>query len=665
VDEGQSAHALAKQLGVPYTTAVGWVKRYRSGGAAALHEARPRAASPRERRADPRHAAILATKAAQPTAGSRRIRDVVKRFFGLGVSATTVRRVLAKSDAAPVPKPKAKRQRKPKAVRFERAEPNQLWQSDLFTFLLRKHERVYVAAFLDDHSRYLVSLSMAHHQKSSLVLEALSRGIADYGAPREILTDQGRQYTAWRGSTEFEAELKRHGISHVKSRPHHPQTCGKIERFWKTLWEELLSRTVFADFDDCQRRVALFVQHYNFQRPHQALDGQTPADRFFRSAAPVRAAIEATVKENALRLAREQTPRPPFYLVGRLGDRDLTISAKGAGLAVRVGDEETTIALSKEQDDEDGTRVARWNGGREAQEAAVPAGAEVADDVDAAGRDRAQPGAVGAVGAVGRGAGDRGDRAGQGVEGHVLSLGDAGGEGDAGGAQSAGVERAGRLGRPVGGDGADREPGGAGKAPGAGEAAQPAAVAADEEDGEGSGEHGTPWTLAEGHGLDPDVPWRELALTWERKLCGAHADGRAREAAHGEETELHAGTARAGGGGAAAGGDRGRAVGRDDRVGGGAFAWAVAEPLPDADASCGGGAGVGAGAEGRRAAGAAGGAGGDGTGAGASEARERAARGPGRVDGPAADDGERTATRPAAAGAPTQAATPGSFGVGR
>jgi transposase InsO family protein len=67
--------------------------------------------------------------------------------------------------------------------------------------------------------------------------------------PREILTDQGRQYTAWRGVTGFEEELHRQGIRHVKSRPHHPQTCGKIERFWKTMWEEFLSRTVFADFD--------------------------------------------------------------------------------------------------------------------------------------------------------------------------------------------------------------------------------------------------------------------------------------------------------------------------------------------------------------------------------------------------------------------------------
>src|SRR6185503_12608801 len=232
----------------------------------------------------------------------------------------------------------------------------------LFTFLLRRHERIYVAAFLDDHSRYLVSLAMAHHQRSTLVLEALAHGIAQYGSPREILTDQGRQYTAWRGSTEFEAELRRHGIEHVKSRPHHPQTCGKIERFWKTLWEELLSRTVFADFEDCQRRVQLFVQHYNFQRPHQALEGLTPADRFFRSATPVREAIEATVADNALRLAREQPPRKPFYLVGRLGDRDLSISTSGNAVKVRVGDEETMIPFSKESEHEERPRSSRWQG---------------------------------------------------------------------------------------------------------------------------------------------------------------------------------------------------------------------------------------------------------------------------------------------------------------
>jgi transposase InsO family protein len=113
---------------------------------------------------------------------------------------------------------------------------------------------VYVVGFMDDYSRYLVSWAMAHHQKSSLVIEALERGIAHYGEPREVLTDQGRQYSAWRGTTEFQELLRRHGIAHSRSRPQHPQTLGKIERFWKTLWEEFLSKTVFADFADCLRR---------------------------------------------------------------------------------------------------------------------------------------------------------------------------------------------------------------------------------------------------------------------------------------------------------------------------------------------------------------------------------------------------------------------------
>ncbi len=206
VDEGLPASQVAASVGVPYTTALQWVERYRAGGAASLQ---PSVRPPTSAKggsgggSQVRREAILATKAQQPQAGTRRVRDLMKRFLGIGTSETTVRRVLH-AEGIMQPRTAVRQKPQPAPHRFERAEPNQLWQSDLFTFLLRRHERVYVAAFLDDHSRYLVSLSMAHHQRSTLVLEALARGIAEYGAPREILTDQGRQYTAWRGSTEFE-----------------------------------------------------------------------------------------------------------------------------------------------------------------------------------------------------------------------------------------------------------------------------------------------------------------------------------------------------------------------------------------------------------------------------------------------------------------------------
>jgi transposase InsO family protein len=187
---------------------------------------------------------------------------------------------------------------------------------------------------MDDYSRYLVSWELAHHQKASLVIEALERGIADYGQPREVLTDQGRQYAAWRGTTEFQELLRRYGIAHTKSRPQHPETLGKIERFWGTLWKTFISKTVFADFADCLRRIGLFVQHYNFQRPHQGIDGLVPADRFFRAAPHVRATIEGQIKSNALLLAQEKPAQKPFYLVGRLGDQDLSIAATNGALRV-------------------------------------------------------------------------------------------------------------------------------------------------------------------------------------------------------------------------------------------------------------------------------------------------------------------------------------------
>src|SRR6516164_3311940 len=132
------------------------------------------------------------------------------RSTGRGASATQVRDILHEAGLIEARVLTGPREHPPR--RFERAEPNQLWQSDIFSFLLRRHERLYLTAFMDDHSRFLVSHVVAHHQRSELVMEALLRAVASFGVPREILTDQGRQYTAWRGETEFEQELRREGI---------------------------------------------------------------------------------------------------------------------------------------------------------------------------------------------------------------------------------------------------------------------------------------------------------------------------------------------------------------------------------------------------------------------------------------------------------------------
>jgi len=202
VDEGLALAPVARACGVSANTAIVWVRRYRARGVDGLL---PVVAPPPvlPKAAEARREAVVALRRAHPEVGTRRIRDILQRFHALGVSERTVRRILREEGlSAPPVAPRAKP--RPTERRFERAEPNQLWQSDLFTFLLRRHERVYVAAFLDDCARFVVALVLAHHQRASLVLEALARGIAEYGAPREVLTDQGRQYTAWRGETSFE-----------------------------------------------------------------------------------------------------------------------------------------------------------------------------------------------------------------------------------------------------------------------------------------------------------------------------------------------------------------------------------------------------------------------------------------------------------------------------
>ena len=664
VDDRMTFTEVSKTFGVPITTISEWARRYRLNGVKGLVPVPKMPEMPPRPKRGTLNKAVADTKRENPEWGTRRIRDTLSRFETLGVSESTVRRILHEEGLLEKREPPREKPQ-PEPKRFERAEPNQLWQSDLFTFLLRRHERIYVAAFLDDHSRYLVSLALAHHQKSALVMEALVRGIADHGAPREILTDQGRQYTAWRGETDFEEELRRNGIRHVKSRPHHPQTCGKIERFWKTMWDEFLSRTVFADFADCQRRIALFVKHYNFQRPHQALAGMTPADRFFRAAPHVRDAIERGVVANTLRLAKEQPQRKPFYLVGRLGDLDLSITATGAGISVKLGDVEQQIPLPKEEPD--GTQASRWNAGRSTEEESLPADSEVAPEERGPGRDREGAMLDGAVGALGREAGERRDPRGEGVSRDVLPAGDAGVERDVVRALATG--QPGRDPRSVDARAANRGARSEGVEARAGEAPRGASALHDEE-GDPAGERddlagtgtaaevGLPqlddeweesFASLEDEGpverdpLDPDDGWRGRAVKWERKLSGGdeRRDPEGEEEPRDEEEDVYAEADDRPGNDGAIQGDPRRDLGSDHGERRSPQAGRGAQPLPDADAQGSGSDGDGDRAEAWLPSDEAGEAGGDGSGARASAEGQRATAASGRHDRQDAGDRER------------------------
>jgi hypothetical protein len=233
-----------------------------------------------------------------------------------------------------------------KETRFERAKPNALWQTDLFTFVLkRQNRRVYLVAFMDDCSRFIVGYGLHASQSSALVLEVLRAALAGYGAPEEILTDNGSQYVTWRGKSAFTRELEKRGIRQIVARPRRPQTLGKIERFWGSLWRECVESAVFVDLGDARQRIGHFIDHYNFQRSHQGIDGLVPADRFFGAAPEVKRTLEARVQANALSLARQGLPKAPFYLTGQAGGQPFSVHAEGERVILTNADGRKEIDL--------------------------------------------------------------------------------------------------------------------------------------------------------------------------------------------------------------------------------------------------------------------------------------------------------------------------------
>jgi transposase InsO family protein len=324
---GLPAGDFAAMVGLSKHTLYGWKKRFDAEGPGGLME-KPRGGPKGSRLPELTKRTILMLKEANPEWGCQRISDMLGRGPALPASPGAVARVL--HEAGYELEEVATRPHPDKVRHFERAKPNQLWQTDLFTFMLkRQNRRVYLVAFMDDHSRFIVGYGLHASQSSALVLEVLRAALTSYGTPEEILTDNGSQYVTWRGKSAFTKELEKRGIQQVVAAPRRPQTLGKIERFWGTLWRECVEQAVFVDLGDAQKRIGLFIDHYNFSRTHSGIEGLVPADRFFGAASEVKQTLQARVAANALELARQGLPKTPFYLTGQVGGQPFSVHAEG------------------------------------------------------------------------------------------------------------------------------------------------------------------------------------------------------------------------------------------------------------------------------------------------------------------------------------------------
>jgi len=445
LEEGLPLSLLSKEVGASTDGIRRWVKAYQERGEAGLRNP-VRSSGSRRRLPGPVRKKIVEIKKREPFFGVQRISHLLKRVFFLSASPETVRRTL-QEECLVVPSQKKHSANITRPRFFERSTPNQMWQGDIFTFRLGGRY-AYLVGMIDDYSRYMVGLELYRSQTADQVIEVYRRAVGEYGVPKEVLTDRGRQYTNWRGTTRFERELGKDRVKHMKSQAHHPMTLGKIERFWKTVYEEFLVRSQFGSFEEAQERVRHWVKYYNYKRPHQGIGGLYPADRYFEIQGELRKVMEKGMAENVLEMALRGKPREPFYMVGRMEGQSVVLRAEKGKLRLMVDDEEggkvqeMVYEVNPREEKEEGDGKDREGGG---EDGTASRREEKAEEVRAYGRGEVPGGVVGVDGAEeagrdlprdGGGVGDVEAVAGPGDGGDALGLAASGPGGEGGGLES-------------------------------------------------------------------------------------------------------------------------------------------------------------------------------------------------------------------------------------
>jgi transposase InsO family protein len=194
-------------------------------------------------------------------------------------STSTIRRILHDAGLI-VPEPR----KRPRSsyLRFQAAQPNEMWQSDVTHWRLTDGTEVEVHNWLDDHSRYLLSATAHHAVTGDDVVAGFLAVVGQHGPPASTLTDNARIYTArfGGGRNAFEYLLPLLGIRHKNGSPGHPHTQGKIERFHQTQKHWLAARPPARTLAKLQRQLDQFGEHHNEHRPHRALDRATPGHAY-------------------------------------------------------------------------------------------------------------------------------------------------------------------------------------------------------------------------------------------------------------------------------------------------------------------------------------------------------------------------------------------------
>jgi transposase InsO family protein len=311
--DGATVTDVAMRNGVTRQTVHTWLRRYASSGVAGLVDKTSKPETCPHQMTPVVEARIVEMRRAHPRWGPRSIRTHLARegVAPLPGRSSIYRALVRHRLLEPTPRKRARSDYK----RWERSKSMELWQMDIVgRFYLADGTEVKVVTGVDDHSRYCVCARIVARATATPVCDALAFSLKRHGAPNEILTDNGKVFTArfgpGPGPVLFDRICHNNGITHRLTAPYSPTTTGKVERFHRTFRDEFLveHNHTYATIEEAQAALDAWVETYNTERPHQSLGDRPPAERF--ALATARHPVDTTVE---LVDAEEPTmsPRPP------------------------------------------------------------------------------------------------------------------------------------------------------------------------------------------------------------------------------------------------------------------------------------------------------------------------------------------------------------------
>ena len=276
MQEGANRRELCRRFGIHPDTGYKWISRWQADQNLADRSRRPHS-SPKqtERETEQR---VLSVRDTHPAWGARKIVRCLERDNWNSPAHSTVHEILRRSGRITAPPGGAVA-----SQRFEMPRPNLLWQMDFKGWVrLGNDTQCHPLTVVDDHSRYDLCLQACADQRTDTVRGRLEDTFRRYGLPEAFFVDNGSPWGDPSGErwTRFSVWLLKLGILVIHSRPYHPQSRGKNERFHRTLTAEVLALRRFRDLTETQRAFDAWREVYNFERPHEALGQQVPASRY-------------------------------------------------------------------------------------------------------------------------------------------------------------------------------------------------------------------------------------------------------------------------------------------------------------------------------------------------------------------------------------------------